>query len=184
MAGDERVGARRFRSRSPEATRALAQALAGPLEPGAVLALEGDLGAGKTVFVQGLARGLGVEGPVESPTFVLLQEHAGRLPLYHYDAWMEGREVAFLEGGGDEALYGGGVCAIEWAERVAGWLPRPHLRVELRHVDPETREIALSVDAEPAGEASPRSEAARRALEAALAAPRPGPDLEELPGNG
>ena len=88
---------RTFRSRSAEETAALGEALGRRLGQGAVIALDGELGAGKTVFVQGLARGLGVEEPVTSPSFTLMHEHAGRLTLHHFDAWMTGREVAFLE---------------------------------------------------------------------------------------
>ena len=137
---------RRLLSTSPEATEALAEALGRRLGPGSVLALSGDLGAGKTCFVRGLARGLGIEAGVASPTYLLLQAHeGGRLPLYHFDAWMEGREKALLADGGAEWLHGDGVAVVEWAGRVVEWLPTPRLDVHIGHVSPERRTLRLSV---------------------------------------
>ena len=137
---------RRLLSRGPEATEALGERLGRVLEAGAILALSGELGTGKTAFVRGLARGLGVEGPVSSPSFTLMQRYeGGRLPLDHFDAWMEGRERAFLADGGAEDLGREGVAAVEWAERVADWLPRPHLALELSHAGPRERLFTLSV---------------------------------------
>ena len=136
---------RRFRSDSAEATEALAAALGRACEGGERFALDGDLGAGKTTFVRGLARGLDVEGPVSSPTFTLMQEYEGRLPLLHFDAWMEGRERSFLADGGAEALAGGAVSAVEWSARVEDQLPEPYFRVRLGHLDLEARALELSV---------------------------------------
>ena len=137
---------RRFLSRSPEATERLGEQLGRAAPPGTVIALEGDLGAGKTAFVRGVARGLGVEGPVTSPTFALLQQYEGRLPLHHFDAYMEGRERAFLADGGLEHLHEGGVAAVEWAPRVVDFLPTPRLWVVLEHRGPEVRAISVRVD--------------------------------------
>jgi len=130
-------------SRSPAETEALGERLGRALGPGAVVALFGDLGSGKTCLVRGLARGLGVAGPVSSPTYVLMQEYAGRLPLYHFDAWMQGREATFLEGGGAEWLHAGGVAVVEWADRVLEWLPEPRLELRLVHRGPEERRVAV-----------------------------------------
>ncbi len=123
-----------LRSRTPEETRAIGEALgrallrAGPA--GAVVALEGPLGAGKTCLVQGLARGLGVSGYVRSPTFVLIHEYRGPVPLYHVDLYR--LAPADLDGLGlEELLDGPGVTAIEWAEHAEGVLPAEHLRVQL-----------------------------------------------------
>jgi tRNA threonylcarbamoyladenosine biosynthesis protein TsaE len=169
----ERTSTRRFLSRSPEATEALGEALGRAVGPGTVIALEGDLGAGKTCFVRGLARGLGVEGTVTSPTFALLQDYAGRLPLHHFDAYMEGRERAFLADGGLEHMHEGGVSAVEWAPRVADVLPTPRLWVALEHRGASERSIALGVEG--GGEAA-------RALARLVADLEAQPGLEEDPG--
>jgi tRNA threonylcarbamoyladenosine biosynthesis protein TsaE len=107
-----------FRSDGPSDTAWLGRALGDVAEPGDVLLLQGPFGAGKTVFVQGLAQGLDVAGPVTSPSFVLAVEHPGRLPLVHVDLFRldapEGALVAALH----EYLEGEGVCAVEWSERL------------------------------------------------------------------
>lgn len=127
-----------------EATEALGEALGRIVQAGDVLALEGELGAGKTTLVRGLARGLGAGDDVASPTYVLMDaHHGGRLPLFHFDAWMEGREKALFLDGGDEWLRAGGVAVIEWAGRVSEWLPTPRLEVVLRHVSLEARRVSL-----------------------------------------
>lgn len=144
-------------STSPEATEAFAEALGRRLGPGTVLALGGDLGAGKTCFARGIARGLGIEAGVASPTYLLMQAHeGGRLPLYHFDAWMEGREKALLADGGAEWLHGDGVAVVEWAGRVAEWLPTPRLEVLLGHRGPERRSVDLAVRASPGDPDGPR----------------------------
>ncbi len=135
-----------FASASPAATEALGEALGLALFPGVVISLDGDLGAGKTCFVRGLARGLGVQGQVASPSYTLMDAHEGRLPLYHFDAWMEGREKAFFLDGGDDWLHGEGVCAVEWGERVGNWLPRPRLAIRLQHRGPQERRIHLRLE--------------------------------------
>jgi tRNA threonylcarbamoyladenosine biosynthesis protein TsaE len=134
-----------FLSDSEQATEALARKLGERLEGGEVLALDGELGSGKTTFVRGLAAGLGATDPVSSPSYTLMHEYRGRLPLYHYDAWMEGRERAFLEGGGLEWIGGEGVAAIEWAQRVRHLLPSPRLEIALEHVDGTRRRLRFSV---------------------------------------
>ena len=132
-------------SSSAEATDALAFQLGQRLHAGTVVCLDGELGAGKTLFVKGLARGLGIDEPVDSPTFTLMNQYEGRLTLYHLDAWMQGRERAFLEGGGEECLQGDGVTAIEWGGRVLDLLPRPLVWIELEHRSPEERQIRIRV---------------------------------------
>lgn len=133
---------------SPAETRALGAELGRALPAGAVVALDGELGTGKTCFVQGLAEGLGVADPVTSPTYALLQTYAGRLDLHHFDAYMEGRERALLLDGGLEWMHSGGVAAIEWAGRVEDVLPLPRISIALSHVDESHRKIALSVAGE------------------------------------
>jgi tRNA threonylcarbamoyladenosine biosynthesis protein TsaE len=121
-------------STSVEATLAWAEALGRRLGPGSVIALDGDLGAGKTTFVRGLCEGLDVSDPVHSPSYTLMHSYAGRLEVFHFDAWMEGREAAFLDGGGVEWLFGDGVSVIEWARRVADYLPEERLEIEFLHL--------------------------------------------------
>jgi tRNA threonylcarbamoyladenosine biosynthesis protein TsaE len=123
--------------------------VAGVLEPGSVIALLGELGAGKTCFVRGAARALGVQGPVASPTYTLMHAYEGRLPVYHLDAWMQGRGEAFLEDGGAEWLHEQGIALVEWAERVAAWLPATRLEVLLEHAGVERRLVTLRVLAPP-----------------------------------
>ena len=114
------------------ATEALGRRLADLLFPGAVVALVGPLGAGKTHLVRAIAEGLGVDPrAVSSPTFVLIQEYAGRLPVYHFDAYRLPGESAFAELGVEEYFEGDGVCLIEWADRVVNCLPEEHLTITL-----------------------------------------------------
>ena len=166
MATERRV-VRRFVSRAPAATEALGAALGRALGPGTVVALDGDLGSGKTCLVRGLARGLEVEEPVTSPTFALLQSYAGKLELHHFDAWMEGRERAFLLDGGDVSFGSDGVAVVEWAGRVAEFLPVPRLSIGLEHRGVDERAITLAVEDEagaPAGPAARALEALARAI--------------------
>ena len=124
-----------FVSKSPEVTMAFAAAIGRKLGPGAVVALNGDLGAGKTTFVRGLCEGLEVTDAVHSPSYTLMHTYQGRLEVFHFDAWMEGREAAFLDGGGAEWLFGEGVAVVEWASRVQDYLPSEHLQIELLHLE-------------------------------------------------
>ncbi|MGE5587614.1 MAG: tRNA (adenosine(37)-N6)-threonylcarbamoyltransferase complex ATPase subunit type 1 TsaE [Clostridia bacterium] len=121
-----------YRAFSPRDTRKLGEALGRLLGPGDVVCLEGQLGAGKTVFVQGVAAGMGARGRVTSPTFTIIHEHPGRVPLYHIDAYrLEGipdAETAGIE----ECLYGEGAAAIEWPGKIRHLLPEERLDVEMR----------------------------------------------------
>ena len=113
-----------YESRSPEDTLRLGRELAQKAQPGDVIALAGDLGAGKTVFTKGFAEGLGIEEPVNSPTFTILQIYEeGRIPLYHFDVYRIEDAEEMVEVGLDEYLEGNGVCLIEWAGRIADLLP-------------------------------------------------------------
>ena len=135
-------------SSSPEDTERIAQALAARLVPGMVVALEGDLGAGKTCFVRGLARGLGADADaVSSPTFVLEHRYpatVGGTPLVHIDAYRI-RSQADLESiGWDELLAAGdAVVVVEWPSRIAGAMPESVLSVRLRHLGEDRREIEI-----------------------------------------
>src|SRR4029077_18849360 len=116
-----------------EATTAFGRRLGGLLFPGALVALVGPLGAGKTHFVRAVAEGLGIADSrlVSSSTFVLIQEYRGRLPIYHFDAYRLRGEGDFFDLGAHEYLEGNGVCLVEWADRVPACLPEEHLRIEL-----------------------------------------------------
>ncbi|HMO51645.1 MAG TPA: tRNA (adenosine(37)-N6)-threonylcarbamoyltransferase complex ATPase subunit type 1 TsaE [Kiritimatiellia bacterium] len=137
-----------FVSQSPEETMAWAMTFAHHLSAGTVLALHGDLGAGKTCLVQGLARGLDVTGMVHSPTFTLIHEYRGRLPLYHLDLYrLHGPEDAW-EIGIEQYLPGDGITAVEWPERITSLLPESTRHLLLRHGDePHVRIISeISAD--------------------------------------
>jgi tRNA threonylcarbamoyladenosine biosynthesis protein TsaE len=129
--------------KSAEATRALAKEIGRRAVPGTVIALSGDLGAGKTCFIQGLAAGLGVEGPVASPTFIMIAEHAGRLPLYHVDLYRTASLAEIRGLGLDELLDGTAVTAIEWAERAAPLLPPRAIRIHIRGAGDEPRTVEI-----------------------------------------
>ena len=126
-----------------EATRALAAGIARRVTPSTVVALSGALGAGMTCFIQGLAAGLGVEGPVTSPTFIMIAEHPGRLPLYHVDLYRT-ESLGEIRGLGlEELLDGPGVTAIEWAEKAEPLLPPRSVRVRIRGAGNEPRIVEI-----------------------------------------
>ncbi|WP_019123959.1 tRNA (adenosine(37)-N6)-threonylcarbamoyltransferase complex ATPase subunit type 1 TsaE [Brevibacillus massiliensis] len=126
---------------SAEETQQFARRLAEYLQPGDVLALEGDLGAGKTTFTQGLARGLGVAEGVNSPTFTIIKEYAGRLPLYHMDVYRVENDADQL--GLDEYFYGDGVSVVEWASLIEPVLPEERLTVTLSVGEGQARRCRL-----------------------------------------
>jgi tRNA threonylcarbamoyladenosine biosynthesis protein TsaE len=126
-------------------TRQLALAIGQAAEAGLVVALVGNLGAGKTRFVQAAAEGLGVEGvPVNSPTFVLIHEYQGRLPVYHFDTYRLRDIDEFLELGADEYMAGDGVCFIEWADRMEEVLPHDRLTVTFEITGEQSRRIEIT----------------------------------------
>lgn len=134
-----------FRSGSPQATRGLGQALGRRLFPGAVVALRGPLGAGKTVLAQGIATGLGVEVPVQSPSFILIAEHPipDGATLYHVDLYRLEDPAEILDLGLEEILWGQGIAVIEWADRLPpASLPPERLDVELR-IEGAARRLVL-----------------------------------------
>lgn len=112
-----------FITNSEGETEALGVRLAEALAPGAVIAFTGGLGAGKTAFTRGLARGLGCTGRVSSPTFTIVNEHEGRLPLFHFDLYRLGDGEELFDIGWEDYLDRGGVCAVEWSERAWSLLP-------------------------------------------------------------
>lgn len=122
---------------SPEETFALGERLGAAGSPGEVYTLTGDLGTGKTVFTQGFARGLGVEGTVNSPTFTILQTYEeGRIPLYHFDVYRIADVEEMDEIGYEDCFYGQGVCLVEWADLIEEILPERYTRIFIEK-DPE-----------------------------------------------
>ena len=120
-------------SNSPAETEDLGAALAERLKPGTVVAFSGDLGAGKTAFVRGMARGLGISERVTSPTFTIVNEYeGGRLPLFHFDMYRLGSSDELFDIGWEDYLVRGGVCAVEWSENVSDALEEGCLRVDIR----------------------------------------------------
>ncbi len=133
-----------FASKSAEETRRLGEGIGALLRAGDVVLLSGELGAGKTVFVQGIARGLGFEGSVSSKSFVLLGEYAGRVKLYHADLYRleSAEEVAELA---LDELSADGVLVVEWPERAGeDVLPKEHVRVEFEVIGEEERTVRIS----------------------------------------
>lgn len=118
---------------SPSQTEQIGFIIGQLLEMGQVVALSGELAAGKTTLIKGICRGLGVQQPVDSPTFTLINEYEGKYPVYHLDCYREERLQEWLELGIQEYFYGSGVTLIEWAERIATLLPADTLWIRLEH---------------------------------------------------
>ena len=130
---------------SEDETRAFAKSLGEVAKPCLLVALVGNLGAGKTRLVQSAAEGLGVEpSVVNSPTFVLIQEYEGRLPVYHFDTYRLKDFDEFLELGVDEYFESGGVCFVEWADRMEEVLPRDRLTIEFEITGETSRTLQVS----------------------------------------
>ena len=142
----ENLSSHAFTTTDPIATDAFGRRLGSLLFPGAVVALIGPLGAGKTHLTRAIAAGLGVTrlDAVNSPTFVLIQEYDGPIPLYHFDTYRLGNPREFAALGSDEYLYGNGVCVVEWADKVADFLPEDLLTVSLTIIGPTERRIDVS----------------------------------------
>lgn len=130
-----------FVANSERETEELGARLAEVLEPGAVVAFTGGLGAGKTAFTRGLARGLGITGRVTSPTFTIVNEYGGgRLPLFHFDMYRLGSADELFDIGWEDYLVRGGVCAVEWSENVSDALEEA-ISVEIRRGASENQRI-------------------------------------------
>ena len=126
-----------YRTHSESETEAVGEALATTLSPGTVIAFTGDLGAGKTAFTRGLARGLGISERVTSPTFTIVNEYeGGRLPLFHFDMYRLESSEELFDIGWEDYLRRGGICAVEWSEKVADALVGA-LRVDIRRGEGE-----------------------------------------------
>lgn len=129
-------------SSSEKETEAIAEEYASGLKPGDVVCLYGDLGAGKTQFVKGFVRAFGLSGDeVNSPTFTIINEYIGSVPVYHFDCYRLEHEEEALEIGAEEYFYGNGVCIIEWPERILSVLPDSRKEIHLNHIAKNRREI-------------------------------------------
>jgi tRNA threonylcarbamoyladenosine biosynthesis protein TsaE len=131
-----------FHTRSVEETQALAERIGKRVEPGDVFTLSGDLGAGKTSFTQGLARGMGISGVVNSPTFTIIKEYMGRLPLYHMDVYRmedEGEDLGF-----DEYFYGDGVTVVEWPQMICEQLPDERCEIVITRGEGDGRTLSFT----------------------------------------
>ena len=134
--------ARRYVSNSEGETEDLGRRLGLRLGPGAVVAYTGDLGAGKTAFTRGLARGLDISERVTSPTFTIVNEYeGGRLPLFHFDLYRLSSSDELFDIGWEDYLARGGVCAVEWSENVADALEEDAIRVDLRRGESDGQRI-------------------------------------------
>ena len=125
---------KRFILKNEEDTAALGASIAECLKPGAVIALTGDLGAGKTTLTKAVARAIGVTETLTSPTFTIVQEYeSGRMPVYHFDVYRVHGEDDLFELGFDDYLHGRGVCLIEWADLIEDLLPEDAMRIRLEY---------------------------------------------------
>ena len=132
-----------FLTNSPEETERVGVSLGKILPPGTVIAYEGDLGAGKTAFTRGLARGLGYTEPVTSPTYTIVNEYlGGRLPLFHFDMYRLASSDDLGEIGWEDYLERGGICAVEWSENVADALENA-IRIRIEKTGEESRRITI-----------------------------------------
>lgn len=155
-----------IRTSSEEETGMLGEQLGHFLGPGDLLCLYGGLGAGKTCFARGVARGLDVEGAVTSPTFTLINEHYGRLPLFHMDVYRLDSAAEMDDLGYEEFFYDGGVTLVEWAEKIEGLLPDERLDISIDRIPEgeDCRQVTLS----------PRGERYRLMMKELMAVVRPG----------
>lgn len=142
------MGEHEFISRSPEDTKKIGAVIGERAVPGDVLLLEGKLGAGKTCLTQGIAVGLGIDDYVLSPTFVIMRELYGRLPLYHIDLYRLDDIEESIDLGLDEYFYGDGISVVEWAEKAISIMPRNRLLIRMEYIDDTERRLLL----EPSGE--------------------------------
>ena len=133
-----------FITNSPEETEAVGTALGKLLSAGTVIAYRGDLGAGKTAFTRGLAKGLGAEEPVTSPTYTIVNEYlSGRLPLFHFDMYRLSCGDELFDIGWEDYLERGGVCAVEWSENVADALEDP-ITITIEKLGEDSRRITVT----------------------------------------
>ena len=135
-------------SNSSDQTFEAGKELAKRLSPGDVIAFHGDLGAGKTVFVRGLAEGLGLDARVTSPTFTIVNEYEGKIPLFHFDMYRLSGSDELFEIGWEDYLSRGGICAVEWSEITEDAFPENTINIYIKKIDDNTREITIDIPEE------------------------------------
>lgn len=132
-------------TKSEKETQEAGEKLVQTLAPGSVVAMYGDLGAGKTAFVRGMTRGLGINFPVSSPTFNVVNEYPGKVPLFHFDMYRLGSADELFDIGWDDYLERGGICAVEWSENVEEAFEPGTVKVTITKLGDSEREITVEV---------------------------------------
>ena len=130
-------------TKSPAETKNLGKGVSKLVKPGDLLAFYGELGAGKTCFIQGISLGLEVKDYVTSPSFTIINEYQGKVPIYHFDLFRLDNAEEILELGYEEYFYGEGLTVIEWAEKIEQLLPKEHLKIEIKFKDRYERTISF-----------------------------------------
>lgn len=142
-----------YLSHSPEETERIGETLGKTLRPGSVVAYRGGLGMGKTAFTRGLARGLGCAGRVTSPTFTIVNEYSGTVPLFHFDMYRLSSEEDLFDIGWEDYLDRGGLCVVEWSERVSGALGSP-VTVTIEKIPGSDQQRKITIEGVPHGNLS------------------------------
>ena len=152
------ISRKRFLSKGPKETIEFAAKFARGLKGSGVIALVGNLGSGKTTFTKGIAKGLGVKAYryVNSPTFVIIKEYKGRMPLYHFDLYRLNtvEDVENLDS--DKYFFGKGICVVEWADKCRALLPKRHIRVDFKIKGKNERQLVIARSPAGATKQSPR----------------------------
>ena len=130
-------------SNSPDETIEIGRQIGLNLKKGDIIAYKGTLAAGKTTLTKGIADALEIDEVITSPTFTLISEYYGRLPLYHFDVYRLDSVEDFLNLGSEEMMYGDGICAIEWSEKIESALPKDTIIIDIEILTPETRKINI-----------------------------------------
>ena len=130
-------------TRSEKETEDLGAEFAKDLVPGTVVAFYGELGSGKTAFIRGMARGMGLPARVNSPTFTIVNEYEGKIPLFHFDMYRLGSADELFDIGWEDYLERGGVCAVEWSENVPGAFDGDEIPVRFEKPEPGVRKIEI-----------------------------------------
>ncbi len=130
-------------SNSAESTIKIGKIIGSSLKKGTVIAFKGTLAAGKTTLTKGIAEALQIDEVITSPTFTLISEYDGKLPLYHFDVYRLDTVEDFLNLGSEELVYGDGICVIEWSEKIESALPKDAIIIEIEILTPETRKIII-----------------------------------------